>query len=119
MAELVLAAIFFLGTHLGIAGTPLRGALVSMVGERLYLGLYALLSLIAISWLADSYKLAPYVETWGQLYVLQPLALALTLPLVGAALITLLGARPNVREGFTLIVSGATFAVVASLVNGW
>lgn len=80
MIELMLAALFFLGTHLGVAGTPVRGALVQLVGERFYLAGYAVLSLVAISWLADSYKVAPYVETWGQLYVLQPLALVLMLP---------------------------------------
>jgi len=80
MIELTLAALFFLGTHLGIAGTPVRGALVQVIGERGYLAGYAVLSLVAISWLADSYKLAPYVETWGQVYALQPLALVLMLP---------------------------------------
>ncbi len=79
MTELFLAASFFVGAHLGIAGTPLRAALVTMVGERVYLAGYSLLSLVAMAWLADSYKLAPYVETWGQLYSLQPFALALML----------------------------------------
>lgn len=80
MTELALAAIFFLVTHLGIAGTPMRGMLVGLVGERVYLIGYALLSLFAISWLADAYKVAPYVETWGQLYGLQSAALVLMLP---------------------------------------
>jgi len=80
MIELTLAALFFLVTHLGVAGTPVRGALVELVGERVYLAGYAVLSLVAISWLADSYKVAPYVETWGQLFVLQPVALVLMLP---------------------------------------
>ncbi len=80
MTELALAAIFFLVTHLGIAGTPIRGLLVRLVGERFYLIGYALLSLFAISWLADAYKVAPYVETWGQLYGLQSAALVLMLP---------------------------------------
>ncbi|MBT8445050.1 MAG: NnrU family protein, partial [Gammaproteobacteria bacterium] len=80
MTELALAAIFFLVTHLGIAGTPVRGFLVRLVGERIYLGVYAVVSLFAISWLADAYKVAPYAETWGQLYGLQPVALVLMLP---------------------------------------
>lgn len=80
MTELALAAVFFLGTHLGLAGTPLRGTLTDLIGERLYLVGYVLLSLVAISWLADSYKVAPYVETWGQLSALQPAALVLLLP---------------------------------------
>ena len=50
---------------------------MNLVGERIYLVGYSVLSLVAISWLADSYKVAPYVETWGQLYALQPVALLL------------------------------------------
>lgn len=80
MTELILAALFFLATHLGIAGTSLRDTLVELIGEQFYLVIYSVLSLVAILWLADSYKLAPYVETWGQLYALQPLALLLMLP---------------------------------------
>lgn len=136
MAELLLAAVFFLATHLGIAGTPMRGALVSILGERLYLGAYALLSLIAISWLADSYKVAPYVETWGQLYILQPLALALMLPAFLLVVIglttpspTLVGAeglleRENVTTGVLRItrhpflMGTALWALTHLLVNG-
>jgi len=77
MLELLLAAFAFVGTHLVLAGTPLRGMLVAKVGEGAYLIGYAIISLVTISWLSDAYKVAPYVETWGQLYVLQPVALVL------------------------------------------
>jgi uncharacterized membrane protein len=79
MVELLLAALFFVGTHLGIAGTPVRQAIVGKVGEGAYLIGYAVVSLVAISWMADAYKVAPYVETWGQVYALQPVALVLML----------------------------------------
>lgn len=77
MLELAAAALFFVGTHLGIAGTPLRGALIARIGETPYLIGYAAISLFAISWMVDAYKVAPYVETWGQLYALRWPALAL------------------------------------------
>ncbi|MGI9330767.1 MAG: NnrU family protein [Gammaproteobacteria bacterium] len=77
MLELLLAALVFIGTHLGISGTPLRGILVAKVGEGPYLIGYAVISLVTISWLSDAYKAAPYVETWGQLYALQSVALVL------------------------------------------
>lgn len=80
MTELLLFSLLFVGTHLGIAGTPVRGYLVGRVGEGSYLIAYAVISLLAISWMADAYKAAPYVETWGQLYALQPIALVLMLP---------------------------------------
>ena len=79
MTELALAALCFAGSHLGIAGTPVRGMLVGLIGERAYLIGYSVLSLLLISWLADSYKVAPYVETWGQLYALQIPALVIVL----------------------------------------
>ena len=79
MLQLALAALAFVGTHLGLAGTPLRRLLVGLLGETGYLIGYAVVSLVTISWLADAYKVAPYLETWGQLYALQPLALVLML----------------------------------------
>jgi len=136
MTELALAALFFTGTHLGIAGTPLRGALIKLIGERGYLVAYVLLSLVAISWLADSYKVAPYVSTWGQLYALQPIALVVMLPaflLVVTGLTTpsptLVGAeglleRDNVVSGILrvtrhpFLTGVALWALVHLLVNG-
>ena len=79
MIELMLCSLLFVGTHLGIAGTPLRRFIVAGVGEGFYLLLYAAISLVTISWMVDAYKVAPYVETWGQLYWLQPVALVLVL----------------------------------------
>mgnify|MGYP001816487183 FL=1 len=79
MMELLLFSTLFVGTHLGIAGTPLRGVIVSKAGEGAYLIGYAVISLLTLSWMVDAYKVAPYVETWGQLYSLQPIALGLML----------------------------------------
>lgn len=76
MTELALAALLFVGTHLGIAGTRLRALIVARTGEAGYLVAYVVISLVTISWLADAWKAAPYVETWGQVYSVQPLALA-------------------------------------------
>ena len=77
MTELFLYSLLFVGAHLGIAGTPLRGFIVGKIGEGFYLVVYAVISLVTISWMADAYKVAPYVETWGQVYALQPVALVL------------------------------------------
>lgn len=54
--ELVVIAALFVGTHLGISSTPLRGLLVSKMGEKPYTGLYSLLSLVLISWLVSTYN---------------------------------------------------------------
>lgn len=65
MLSLALAAILFAGIHLGIAGTPLRAALVSKIGQGPYMGVFSLLSVGALGWLIMSYGAAPYQEVWG------------------------------------------------------
>ena len=74
MANLVAAVVFFLGIHFGVSGTALRGRLVSLIGDRLFRGLFALASIAGLIWLIRAYSTAPYVRTWGRLIVLEPLA---------------------------------------------
>jgi uncharacterized membrane protein len=64
MSNLLVAALFLLGTHFGIASTQLRQQLVGAVGERAYLALYSLISLVAIVWLVVAWRAAPWVELW-------------------------------------------------------
>jgi uncharacterized membrane protein len=79
MANLIAAAVFFLGIHFGVSGTRLRDRLVSRIGERAFRGLFALASLIGLVWMARAYSHAPHVPLWGQLLVLKPVAAALVL----------------------------------------
>lgn len=65
MISLVLAAAFFVGIHLFISGTRLRGVLVEWLGEGPYRGLFSLLSLVGIVWMSVAYSSAPLVELWG------------------------------------------------------
>jgi uncharacterized membrane protein len=58
MLELWAAAAFFLGIHLLVAGSGLRGRIVGVIGEKPYLGLFSLASLGGIVWLAMSYNAA-------------------------------------------------------------
>jgi len=58
MNMLIAAGAVFLGIHLFIAGTRIRDGLVRAVGERAYMGLFSLLSLGAIVWLAMAYNAA-------------------------------------------------------------
>jgi uncharacterized membrane protein len=62
--EVALAGLFLLSSHFGLSSTPLRGILVARLGEGPYLGLYSLLSLVAIVWLALAYGAAPHVPLW-------------------------------------------------------
>jgi uncharacterized membrane protein len=79
VTSLVLAAAFFVGIHVGIAGTRVRDGLVARLGEQAYLGLFSALSLGGLIWLTTAYGAAPYVVTWGQLSGLRPVALVTVL----------------------------------------
>lgn len=66
MAELTLAIIVFLGTHLLSSLRPVRDWLVGALGLRTFVIIYSLLSLAIIAWLGHAYARAPYVELWPQ-----------------------------------------------------
>lgn len=55
MSMLIAAALAFVLLHLLVSGTRVRGALVGMVGEPAYMGLFSLASVGAIVWLAGAY----------------------------------------------------------------
>jgi len=93
MLSLVLAAIYFTGLHLGIAGTPVRDRLVAAVGLNAYRGLFSAASLAGLIWLIMAYKHAPFIATWGVPQWWKPVAILLMLP---AFLLAILGLRtPN------------------------
>lgn len=74
----------FLASHAIPARPPIRRRLVGIVGERAYLVLYSVASLLLLGWLFRAAAEAPYVELWAtlewQLFVpriLVPVAFAL------------------------------------------
>lgn len=64
MLSLVLAALFWVVLHLGIAG-PLRPAVAGRLGEMGYSGLFSVLSVAGLVWLALAYRGAPYEPLWA------------------------------------------------------
>ena len=60
MLFLVLAAIFFAGIHLGVAGTTWRDRAVAVLGEGAYRAVFSIASLAGIIWLVMAYRHAPY-----------------------------------------------------------
>jgi uncharacterized membrane protein len=58
MANLIAAALVFLAIHLLISGTRLRDGIVGAIGEKTYLGLFALASLGVISWMCIAFDAA-------------------------------------------------------------
>ena len=77
MIELIFAALFFLGLHLGLAGTSMRDRAIGKLGETAYRAAFSILSLLGIFWLAHAYARADYIETWGQLGWFKPYAAGL------------------------------------------
>lgn len=59
MWVMLLAAVLFLGTHLGISSTTLRGRLVAMLGETGYLVAYSLVAAITLAYLIWMYGALP------------------------------------------------------------
>ena len=80
MTMLVVSALFFVAIHLGVAGTRLRDLAVRRLGPNGYSVAFSAASLFGIWWLVNSYKAAPYLETWGQLEAWKPVAILLMLP---------------------------------------
>jgi uncharacterized membrane protein len=59
MMLMVLAGLLFLGTHLGISSTSLRGVLVARLGERGYLGVYSLIAFATLGLMIWLYAQLP------------------------------------------------------------
>jgi uncharacterized membrane protein len=80
MTMLVVATLAFLATHF-VTSTPLRPALVNAMGEWPYRGLYSLVALVTLAWMAWAYAAAPRELLWTGFrqiaYVLMPIAFVL------------------------------------------
>ena len=64
MTLLVIAALIWIGVHVGIAGTPLRDRLVARIGETAFRGVFSLLSIAAIVFLARTWSQSPTTFFW-------------------------------------------------------
>lgn len=62
MYEVFVAGLILLITHFGLSSTPLRGALVRMIGERGFQGLYSLVAFGAIALVIWTWREAPRLE---------------------------------------------------------
>ncbi len=65
MADLVLAAILFLGIHF-LSSSPLRQKIVARTGEGAYRGMFSLISVVAIIFLVRAYNQAPPGDVFWQ-----------------------------------------------------
>lgn len=102
MLNLTIAALFLVGTHFGIASTPLRAELIGRVGERAYRALYSLLAVVALVWLITAWQAAPFVPLWNPgpgvrhlALVLMPVAFLLVVCALTSPNPTVVGQRPD------------------------
>jgi uncharacterized membrane protein len=80
MISLALAVLFFVGIHIGVAGSTLRERLVARFGFQAYMIVFSVVSMAGIIWLASAYGAAEYRPLWGMLQWWKPFAIALMLP---------------------------------------
>lgn len=93
MLSLLLAAIFFAGIHLGVAGTTIRDCAIAALGQSGYRVAFSIATVVGLAWLVMAYNRAPYVVTWGMLEWWKPFAIILMLP---ASLLVVIGlTTPN------------------------
>jgi uncharacterized membrane protein len=107
MMYITLAALLFVGTHLGISSTALRPRLVGSVGERGYLVLYSLVAIATLSYLIWLYNELPRFEYFWmpspERYMIAKVLMPFSLILViGGFLVknpTMVGAEDLLAEG--------------------
>jgi len=64
LAPLLLAGLVFIGSHVLISSTPLRGTLRESLGEGGYLALYTVLAAATLGWFILAFVHAPFVPVW-------------------------------------------------------
>lgn len=115
MSEIILAAVLWVGSHLGLSSTPLRGVLVNRIGAQGFLILYSLLAFATLGyliWVYTSvarldYLWLPNPDLFWVAKVTMPIAFIL---LVGGFMVknpTLVGAELEV-EGAAELATGVT-----------
>ena len=65
------ATILFVGGHFILSSAVVRPVLVTRVGERPFLGIYAVVVLVAFGWMVVAFRAAPVIELWPQLPALR------------------------------------------------
>jgi uncharacterized membrane protein len=64
MVSLVSAGLAFIGSHVVLSSTRLRGQLREQVGERGYLLLYSAVALVTFAWFVVAFVQAPILPLW-------------------------------------------------------
>jgi uncharacterized membrane protein len=106
MVSLILAALFFVGIHRLISGTPVRDRLIARLGAGPYRALFSLASLAGIVWLAIAYRNAPLLVLWGKLAGAKPILLVAMLVSTTFVVLGLITPSPTVVGGEAVLARG-------------
>jgi uncharacterized membrane protein len=99
VANLLAAALFFVGIHLFVSGTKLRDAIVQRTGEQGFIGLFSLASLGGIVWLCWAYGDATPHYLFAEVPALRWLVLVLVFIAFQFAVIGLTTPSPTATGG--------------------
>lgn len=99
MILLLFASLLWVGVHVGIAGTAVRGRLVGMVGEVPFRIGYSLVSVASIILLVMSWQAAPYVPLWSAPDWLRWVIALLMLPVMLLFVASVATPNPTAVEG--------------------
>lgn len=93
MGMLIAAGLFFIGIHIFISSTPLRGWLIARMGALPYQGAFSLLSFAGIAWLIWAFAQMERTQSWAPP---APLAFLAMLAAFAGLLLAVLGVlSPN------------------------
>jgi uncharacterized membrane protein len=65
MIQLTLAVLAFVGGHFLLSSPPVRGPVVSRVGEPAFSGIYSALMLAAFVWMVRAFRAASFIPLWS------------------------------------------------------
>jgi uncharacterized membrane protein len=99
MTWLIIAALIWIGIHIGIAGTRLRDAIVARIGEAAFRVLFSVLSIAAISFLVRAWHGAPITVLWYAPDWLRWLLVAAMLPAFTLFVLSLSPGNPTMVGG--------------------
>jgi uncharacterized membrane protein len=103
MALLFVAALVWIGIHIGIAGTHLRGALAARIGDGPFRSLFSVVSIVAIGFLVWAYRAAPATVLWDSPAWLRSVLAAAMLPAFVLFVASLSGSNPTMLGGDSIM----------------
>lgn len=105
MGMLIASGLFFIGIHICISSTPLRGWLIQRIGARPYQGVFSLLSLAGLIWMIWAYISAPGIELGQPPAALMFIAMLLSMAGIWLAVLGIVSPNPTALEQEKLLAS--------------